>query len=490
MPVAKDQLVGIALPECGGARSSSEFGRAVLADAVRSHDSDLAQVIESSPTWHASYPAAFRSMTALSATAAETGFGIAADGLASTRALLRVAYGKSEASVAGAAWRDLGADLATESVHGSSSAQCVLEVPFSGSVLSGQALRDQLHRWRDDGIVEPGFAAAIERVIDNPDWLSMPGCQVVVIGAGAELGPYEPFTRWGATVLAVDLPGADRWGQLLQTARTGAGSVRYPLGPWGSGLDVSQHFPQLRRWILTNTSERSKVVFGTYARASGVAQVELAAAVDLVAEDLLSLENVTLAYLASPLDCYAVGAEVVAAARERWRERGRRAVIQDMLRIASRSALFRPNYAFEVVDANGNHWGLADALLPLQGANHALARRLQRWRAQTAAAEGRSVSYNIAPLSWTQSVRDHRVLAGALHGAGAFGVEVFEAETARVLMAAKLVSDVFAPEGPSANPETTFYRGAAHGGLWRQPFEPKSVLGLAAAAGYPRAVFG
>lgn len=72
--------------------------------------------------------------------------------------------------------------------------------------------------------------------------------------------------------------------------------------------------------------------------------------------------------------------------------------------------------------------------------------------------------------------------ARAADDAHRFGIEIFAPETSRVLMAALLVHDLHVPRR-HAHPEGLFSDGAAHGGLWRAAYDPRSVLGLAVVAG-------
>ena len=127
--------------------------------------------------------------------------------------------------------------------------------------------------------------------------------------------------------------------------------------------------------------------------------------------------------------------------------------------------------------------------MPQQGPNYALAKRIQRWRGLLARDAGHVVSYNVAPATWTRSVTSNRLLAAAYGGARRFGVEVFAPATTRTLMAALLVHDLHHPERAAvaapAHPEGLFATAAAHGGLWRRPYDPRSVLGLAALIGLP-----
>ena len=132
--------------------------------------------------------------------------------------------------------------------------------------------------------------------------------------------------------------------------------------------------------------------------------------------------------------------------------------------------------------------GINDSLVTQQGPNYALAKRVQRWRATLAREAGTTVSINVAPPTRTRSVMKNRVLAAAYAGAHRFGVEVFEPATCKVLMAALLVHDVHTGGGPAhAHPWQDEAHAAAHGGLWRIAYAPRSALGLAAALGYSTA---
>ena len=96
----------------------------------------------------------------------------------------------------------------------------------------------------------------------------------------------------------------------------------------------------------------------------------------------------------------------------------------------------------------GSDPGINDSLVPQQGPNYALAKRLQRWRATVARQQGTTVSMNVAPPTRTKSVVKNRALAAAYAGAHRFGVEVFEPSTSNVLMAALLVHDLNTDGGP------------------------------------------
>jgi hypothetical protein len=92
----------------------------------------------------------------------------------------------------------------------------------------------------------------------------------------------------------------------------------------------------------------------------------------------------------------------------------------------------------------------------------------------------------VAPPTRTRSVMKNRALAAAYAGAPRFGVETFGPATTRTLMAALLVHDLCAGAAAArAHPWQDEAHAAAHGGLWRIPYAPRSALPVAAVLGYP-----
>ena len=186
-----------------------------------------------------------------------------------------------------------------------------------------------------------------------------------------------------------------------------------------------------------------------------------------------------LAFLATPTDVFAVPADAVAHSVRAYAARSRTAKLAGRpLRAVSRGRLLRRAYV------PGADPGISDTLVPQQGPNYALAKRLQRWRATVAREAGTTVSLNVAPPTRTRSVTKNRTLAAAYAGAHWFGAEVFEPATTRTLMAALLVHDLQATGPAHAHPWQDEAHAAAHGGLWRIAYAPRSALGLAALLGY------
>lgn len=467
----------VCFPELDGTRSTSVTGRAIVADAARAVDGGLAARIDGCRSWRGGYIPLLAELTGLGAQPADA-LRIARAGVDSMRARLVVENGGAAVplvDVSATAAPPLA--LGTGEIAGSAAPAKRLEVPYRGRMLHGEELRSQLARWSGRGIVEPSFAEAIERVAEHPEWLALPGRTVALVGAGAEIGPLGPLCAWGADVVAIDLPGDHAWERISSIAAGGAGTLRLPVAADGTpGVDVVADLAAAGAWLREQLAGASAVL-GMYGYADGGAHVLLTGAFDALAADLLDADPATaLAYLATPTDAYLAPADDVAAARAAYRARRLRALAQGPLKLISGGRLYRPAYR------RGGR--IADSLVEQQGPNYALAKRLQRWRGMLAAAEGTTVSFNVAPATFTRSVTKNRVLAAAYAGARHFGIEIFEPATTRVLMAAMLVHDLSAGR-PVPPGEDLFAQGAAHGGLWTAAYEPRSALGLAALAGLP-----
>ncbi|WP_157534990.1 hypothetical protein [Nocardia inohanensis] len=485
MGTVGDGMWDLVFPSGPPDRVSDMVTAAVVADAVRGVDADLAQSVETCRDWRYRHHWVFRSMTGLAVTAPEVSLEIAGEGLRSARSMLRFASGRAVTTLdALDVEAESGAGvIETGEVAGTGRAVAQLEVPWYGRVLTGEALRRQVAAWERRGIVEPAFAAAVEQVIDHPEWLRLPGFRLIALGAAAELGPLRPLLDWGAEVVAVDRPGRARWNRLLAQARSRAGRMLYPITSAGPGADIARSLPALTHWLAGRSDARP--VLGMYAGLPGAGALRVAAASDVLAESLLRRHpDTALAFLGSPTDCYAVPEPVFTAARNRLAHRGFRGAAQDLLHRVAATSFYSPNYDNPVLDADANPWGLFDNLPLLSGADYALAHRLPRWRAVLARSTGTTTSYTVAPPAWTAAVHETPWRRAAYRAVSTFGVEVFDPATARPLLAAKLVADLVAPprEAPS-NPEALFAEGAAHGGLWRQPFAPRSLLAPAAISG-------
>jgi hypothetical protein len=279
---------------------------------------------------------------------------------------------------------------------------------------------------------------------------------------------------WGARVIGVDLPGAPIWERVLDWARRGAGTLLVPETGHGPGVDLATDVPAVADWLA---AADGPLVLGNYVYADGAANVRVASAVDALTVRLQARRpDAALAFLATPTDVFAVPGDAVAQSARAFASRSLAARLGGWL---SGGRLLRRAYP------PGADPGIFDGLVPQQGPNYVLAKRVQRWRATVARDGGATVSMNVAPPTRTRSVTKNRALAAAYAGAHRFGLEVFEPATTKVLMAALLVHDLHTGGGPAqAHPWQDEAHQAAHGRLWRIAYSPRTALGLAAVLGY------
>lgn len=478
---------GIQFAEHDGRRSSQRAAVAILSDAVRAVDESLAGRIEHTQKWRKTYMVPFGEVVAAGARSGKDALRIAADGLESTRRNVVFVRGGQDVPVAQALSATVDAPLATETIEGEGRRASELVVPYHDKGLRGEMLLAQIHRWEHKGVLEQSCAHALAEVVEHPEWLDLSGHTFALLGAASEMGPLEPLMAWGANVIAVDLPRPGLWKHIVSTARAGSGTLRLPVRSGEgtieerAGADLLTQTPQIAAWLR---GFEEPYTLGNYVYADGATFLRLAAAVDALVEALLDNPATSLAYLATPTDVFAVTEEIARWARDRAK-----GPIRAGLRGLSAGRLYRRNYV-EMIDGEGNRrWGVSNALVPIQGPNYALAKSVQRWRAVVAREEGTLSSATIAPASRTKSVVKNKLLAAAYKGAPAFGLEIFEPPTAKVLTAALLVRDLRDPAS-AARPDTQlghpydlFLEGALHGGMWRLPFEARSVLPLALVRG-------
>ncbi|CAB4896102.1 unannotated protein [freshwater metagenome] len=369
--------------------------------------------------------------------------------------------------------------LSTHAVTGTAEPERGVALPYRGDVLRGEHLREQLTRWVDAGVIEPTAADKVRTVMAHPEWLALPGQTVAVLGAGAEMGALSTLLSWGATVAALDLPRPALWERLVSDAQASAGTLLVPTdeavpdgGPGAAGADLLREVPALAEWL---DAVPGRLVLGNYLYADGGTHVKVTVAADLLAERLRRRRHdLGLSFLATPTDAFAVPHAAVAHSRAR-----RRSLVSRAVAAGSARQLLQPAYT----DIAGPQ--ICDALVPVQGPNYALAKRLQRWRAAVERADGHTVSFHVAPSTRTRSVTKNKALAAAFAGAHHFGVEIFAPETANTLMAVLLVHDLNVAAPEREHPWQDEADGAVHGGLWRTAYEPRSALNVAALLGMP-----
>jgi hypothetical protein len=497
--MSRDEAAGVVFPvSADGRRSTSAVGRAVVADALRQVDPAGAVDAEHDASWRTGYLVHFRRLVEAGLESKDAAVSVARGGLESVHRQMRVVQeGGAETGLDDLLSAPAQRLVATVTVAGTGETSSELSLPYHGERLGGGALLRRLQTWAEDGVIEPSCADAVRTVAAHPQWLRLPGRTVAMLGAGAEVGPLPVLLGWGARVIAIDLPRPPIWERLLDTARRSGGTLLVPVvgdkpdqrQPGESdqaiaqraGLDLISDVPAIADWLA---AVDGPLVLGNYVYADGAANVRLAAAADALTVRLQAGRNdIALAFLATPTDVFAVPPEAVAQSARAWATRSRAAKLAGRpLRTLSGGRLLRRAYL------PGADPGINDSLVRQQGPNYALAKRLHRWRATLAREGGATVSMNVAPPSRTRSVMKNRALAAAYAGAHRFGVEAFEPATCKVLMAALLVHDLHTSGGPPhTHPWQDEAHAAAHGGLWRIAYAPRSALPLAAALGYPAA---
>ncbi|MGZ8736793.1 MAG: hypothetical protein ACXWW7_06480 [Nocardioides sp.] len=481
-----DEQHGLVFPADGdGKRSTTTVGRAVVGDALRSVDPTGARAAEQETNWRSGYLPHLRRLVEAGLASPEAARSVANSGLDSLHDRMRVLDEQGEEHRLGS-WPANGRSIEGVEITGSGEPLRELVLPYRGHRLRGDQVRRRVDVWVEAGIVEPTLAEAVDAVLANPEWLRLEGHTVAVLGAGAEMGPLPSLMRWSARVAAVDLDRPAIWQRVLPLARDGAGSLVVPL-PHGydgddvaavAGVDLLADVPAVAQWLA---DQPGRLVVGNYVYADGATNVRVSMAVDALTTRLQGMrDDVALAFLATPTDVFAVPADAVDHSTRAYESRSARAkTLGRPLRALSGGRLLRRAYV------PGSDPGVIDSLVPQQGPNYALAKRLQRWRATVARHDGTTVSMNVAPPTRTRSVVKNRALAAAYAGSHRFGVEVFEPATSNVLMAALLVHDLHTGGGPRhEQPWQDEAFAAVHGGLWRAPYAPRSALGLAALLGY------
>ncbi len=147
---------------------------------------------------------------------------------------------------------------------------------------------------------------------------------MVVLGAGAEMGPYRALMRWGASCVALDLPRTDVQDRIREHAVESAGRVHVPArivtnGAADVGADLVTELPAVAEWL---DHIDGRLVLGNYCYADGATHVRVSMAADALAKHLVQQRpDTALAFLATPTDTFAVPAEEVAKANAAYASR-------------------------------------------------------------------------------------------------------------------------------------------------------------------------
>src|SRR5699024_9705647 len=208
---APDALVGAGVEFAvdGDRRPTTAPLQQVLAAGADEVSADLAGRLRTTADWRTDYAPLLAELTGACAGDPAAAVAMARAGVDRARAELVWTDPAGERPLTALTETDWDVEApGTEVITGRGEPETELVVPYRGERLRGAALHARLEAWTAAGIVEPSFAAAVGAVIDNPRWLALPGRTIAMVGAGGEMSPLAPLTRWGADVLAVDLPQA------------------------------------------------------------------------------------------------------------------------------------------------------------------------------------------------------------------------------------------------------------------------------------------
>lgn len=496
---------GIQYPREGGAAHSTTrtakaiFGAALEAGSTPELEA-AQQALAAEGNWRRGYPQHLRALSAAGAANAAFAVASAQAGLDEAWRQLHFVRGKQPLELA-AAMATPQRRLATHEHKGRGPAKVQpWALPYRGQLLQGNALRDVIARWQEQGVVEPGHAQALLRVLDNPQWLDLSDRHLVLLGAGSEAGPLAWLAKWRANLVAVDLPNTAAWKKITTLVDQGNARLLAPI-PHGksagkpadwqehAGANLLTDTPDIAAWLagIAPTLDIAALAY-----LDGERHVRVVLAMDAIAQTVSAAKGDTgRMFMATPTDIFVVPESIANAVMLRYAQRSTlRQTALSPVRALSAGRWLRPHITELITGDQGRRYGLVDALVVEQGPNYALAKRLQQWRALVARAQGQRVSFNVAPSTTTTSVTKNAALKAGFDGAHRFGIEVFAPETTNALMAAMWVHDlryagsVANPATPLAHPLEQFSAAANHGGLWRMGYLPRSALPLAAMMGF------
>jgi len=484
------EALGLHWPlDAKGKRSTGAPGQRIVAAALRGLDAGAADAVMAERDWRHAYPAHWRALVQAQATRPVSVVASARAGLAAAWSELPFVRAGRPQSLSDA-MRAPQRRFQTLQLRGSGdAAPARWTVPHQGRELSGDALARQIDRWEKAGVCEAAHASALRDCLAHPEWFDLSDQHLVLLGAGSEAGPLAWLAKWRAHLIGIDLARTATWKRIAATIAAGNATLTAPVAPGQpldaahAGADLLADTPEIAAWLVSLGQPLS---IANLAYLDGERHVRVSLAMDAISATLCEANARTqLAYMATPTDVFAVPEDLARDVMRRYAERGLvKKLAQFGARLSSGGRGFAPHIESLVDAGDFGHWGLVDALVVEQGPNYALAKRLQQWRALVARAEGRRVAFNVAPSTTTASVVSNPLLAAGFRGAKAFGVEVFAPATTNALMAAMWVHQLRTEARDFAHPLRLLVHTANHGGLWRLPYRPRSVLPMAALLGF------
>merc|ERR550525_515165 len=145
-----------------------------------------------------------------------------------------------------------------------------------------------------------------------------------------------------------------------------------------AGCNLFTQTPEIRNWLV-EVKPGEAFTIGSYAYLDGARHVQVSLAMDAIIKGVMDKrEQVSLAYLCSPTDCFVIPDKARAASIH---HRQSSPLIQRLLRTFGK---FSDNAQPEVITEKNKSYSLCDGIVVAQGPNYALAKRIQHWRAMLA----------------------------------------------------------------------------------------------------------
>jgi hypothetical protein len=474
-----------------GGRSSTPVAKEILAAAIRAVSPEKAEKVLTERNWRFGYVKHFVGMVEEQMKSPENALKVAEAGLAKAHEIFQFIDGDTTTSFKDAMASKSTKPYYTGFIKGEApKTKNVLEVPYKGQNLSGQALKDQVDKWVSYGTIEESAGSAIKNCVDRPRYLDLSDRYFVLLGAGSAMGPFLVLMALGANVIAVDLDRPNIWKRLITIAKNSSGTITFALKAEqstiksdndlyaSSGCNLFTDTPRIRDWVA-NLYPGKDLTVGCYAYLNGALHVQVSLAMDAICKDLSEKRKASLAYLCTPTDLHVITEEAHKASANEYKTFSSKPYCMFMRLLSKR---FLRKNAMKPLAGVGGDFYVVNGLSVAQGPNYALAKRMQHWRAVVARSKGSIVSSNIAPATSTVSVVQNRTFAWAYEGMPYFKpYEISAPETSNAVMSAILFSDLNDSENASNpkvklnNPNELFKYGSFNGGAWRCAYQVDSI---------------
>jgi hypothetical protein len=261
-----------------GGRSSTPVAKEILAAAIGAASSSNAESVMKERNWRFGYVKHFIHMVEEQMKSPQQALAVAEAGLNKAYEIFQfVDEDGNTTSFKEAMAKTSKNPFHTGFIQGEApKAKNVLEVPYKGKTLSGQALKDQVDKWVSYGTIEESAGVAIKNCVDKPDYLDLSDRYFVLLGAGSAMGPFLVLMALGANVIAVDLDRSGIWKRLIEIAKKSSGTITFPLKKEQSaitsdddlyanaGCNLFTDTPRIRDWVL-GIYPGKKLSVGSYA---------------------------------------------------------------------------------------------------------------------------------------------------------------------------------------------------------------------------------